>query len=410
MTSLALVDSMAPSAISSAALGIGWALLVAFLIYRAVRQCGKYELLAPQSPPIPAPLVRVIVPARNEQAGIESCVASLLAQDYPRDRLRLTVVDDSSTDATAAIVGELAARDDRLRLINGPPLPAGWTGKPHACWQAASDARTADASEADSYLCFIDADTISEPGLISSAVTLAQNRGFDMLSLEPFQILITPGERLVLPAGFFLLAFSLDLGEVNDPASPEATANGQFILIRRRVYEAVGGHAAVKGEISEDSALAKVVKHNGNRLGLIGAEGLIRTRMFRSFGAVWDGLGRNAVDTVGGIGWAVFFACAGMLLATLAVAAPLVTSLVLWGNPSDGMALAGCITAWAGTLAMLGVHIGAANHFRIPLYYGLLFPIGYVLAAAVGINSASLHLRGKVAWKGRVYSPSEASP
>jgi chlorobactene glucosyltransferase len=412
MTPSALA-AVAPAAISDAALGIGWALLVAFLIYRAVRQYGKYESLSPQSAPSPAPLVHVIVPARNEEAGIGACIDSLLAQDYPRDRLRLTVVDDGSTDATASIVGKLAGRNDRLRVLSGEPLPAGWTGKPHACWQAAMDAAALDRPEADGYLCFIDADTISQPALMSSAVALAQRRGFDMLSLEPFQILLTPGERLVLPAGFFLLAFSLDLGEVNDPASPVATANGQFILIRRRVYDAVGGHAAIKTEISEDSALAKRVKHAGHRLGLIGAEALIRTRMFRSFGAVWDGLGRSAVDTVGGVGWAIFFACAGLLLATLAVAAPLVTSIVLHGNPGDALALAGCIAAWAGTLAMLGVHIGAANHFRIPLYFGPLFPIGYILAAAIGLNSAVRHLRGQIAWKGRVYSPpapSEASP
>jgi chlorobactene glucosyltransferase len=393
----------------AAAIGIGWALLVAFLIYRAVRQYGKYELLSARSAPQPAPLVRVIVPARNEEVGIEGCIGSLLAQDYPRDRIRLTVVDDGSTDATASIAGKLAAADDRLRVLSGEPLPTGWAGKPHACWQAANDAAELDETQPDSYLCFIDADTVSEPALISSAVSLAESRGFDMLSLEPFQLLVTPGERLVLPAGFFLLAFTQDLGRVNDPDSSEATANGQFILIRRKIYDTIGGHSSVRAELSEDSALAKIVKGRGNRLGLIGAEALIRTRMFRGFAAVWNGLGRSASETVGGPGWAILFSCAAIVLALMAVTAPLLTTIVLGRDPGDALAICGCAAAWAGTLAMLGVHIGAANHFRIPLYYGLLFPFGYILAAAVGFNSASRHLRGEVAWKGRIYSPSEAS-
>jgi chlorobactene glucosyltransferase len=407
-TGFPILSSSPLSGASAAALGVGWALLVAFLIFRAVRQYGKYELLTARPAPQPAPLVRVIVPARNEEAGIDRCLASLLAQDYSHDRMRVTVVDDGSTDATASIVGKLAARDDRLRVLSGEPLPTGWAGKPHACWQAAKDAAEVDEFAEDSYLCFIDADTVSEPGLISSAVALAESREFDMLSLEPFQLLVTPSERLVLPAGFFLLAFTQDLGRVNDPASPEATANGQFILIRRKTYDSIGGHSAVRAELSEDAALARIVKGKGNRLGLIGAEALIRTRMFRGFRSVWDGLGRSASETVGGPGWAILFSSAAILLAMLALAAPLLATLVLVHDPGDALAICGCAAAWAGTLSMLGVHIGAANHFRIPLYYGVLFPFAYVFAAAVGFNSAARHLRGQVAWKGRVYSPSEA--
>jgi chlorobactene glucosyltransferase len=393
----------------AAAIGIAWALLVAFLIYRAVRQYGKYELLSPQTPPEPAPRVRVIVPARNEEAGIEDCIGSLLAQDYPHDRLRLTVIDDGSTDSTAAILQALARRDDRLRLLAGDPLPAGWAGKPHACWQAAQDAAVLREKNADEWYCFIDADTVSQPSLISSAVARAQSRGLDMLSLEPFQILGTPGERLILPAGFFVLAFTQDLGRVNDPDSPDAKANGQFILIRRDVYDAIGGHSAVRAEFSEDGALAKIVKGRGYRLGLIGAEALIRTRMFRNFSGVWNGLGRSAVDTVGGLVLTIFFSLGGWMLAALAIAAPICATIVLRRDVSDTLAIAGCIAAWAGTLAMLGVHIGAAKHFRIPLYYGPLFPIGYFLAGMVGLNSAARHLRGQVVWKGRIYSPEVAS-
>ncbi len=226
-----------------------WAGGVAWLLWRAVRQFGLYQTLRPA----PAgqddlPDLAVIVPARNEAARIGRCLRGLLAQDYPTERLRIIVVDDNSTDGTAALVGRIAAEDARVVLIHGRPPPPGWAGKPHACAQGA------DAAGAGR-LCFLDADTVPRPALMRTAVLAARERGIDLLSLEPFQELGGFAERLIIPSGMFLIAFTQDPSRVNDPTLPDATANGQFLLFRREAYEAVGGFAAVRDEICEDRAL-----------------------------------------------------------------------------------------------------------------------------------------------------------
>ena len=370
-------------------LGVLWLAAVTWLILRAVRQYGKYEMLSPVPPPpqATAPSVHVIVPARNEAKNIGRCLSGLLAQDYPRCSLRITVVDDGSTDQTASITSSLAVCDDRIQLrAAADPLPAGWTGKPHACWPVAAEA-TAD------WLCFIDADTTPEPSLIGTAVRTAHDRGIDLLSLEPFQVLGTFWERLILPTGFFLIAFSQDLGRVDDPAAPDAVANGQFLLFRREVYEAIGGHAAVRGEISEDSALARLVKRSGHRLAVLGAEKLISTRMYDGLAPLWEGLGKNATEVVGGVGPMILFGIAGLALAWATLLLPLwLLTMVMQGGATLAVT-AGLLCAMIATAAMFGVHVGAAIHFRIPFWYGLLFPAAYTVGAALAFHSASLRLR-----------------
>jgi glycosyltransferase involved in cell wall biosynthesis len=449
--------------------GVTWAALVAWLIFRAVRQYGKYERVAPVSPPAAqdAPPIDIIVPARNEEANIGRCLDALMAQDYPKRSMRVIVVDDGSTDRTAEIVSHRAQADERLGLLKGQPLPRGWLGKPWAvtqgahrvtlgCEEGASSCpspgtpgevgrgfiKAASPAEAPSlpspgvpgegghspqrnaapdaegklrpgfaagnrqaeWLCFIDADTFATPSLIATAVHIATARAIDMLSLEPFQELGSFWERLIMPAGFFLLAFSQDLGRVNDPACPDAVANGQFILIRASVYQSVGGHAAVRGHIAEDSALARRVKAGGHRLAVLGADELIRTRMYRDLPSLWEGLTKTATLIVGGVRPMIFFAIAAIVLGSATLLLPLWTGLAML-HPHSSWCTAGFVLALMGSLAMFGVHIGGAVYFRIPFWYGVLFPMGYTVGSAVGFASAWRHARGRVGWKGRVYSP-----
>jgi chlorobactene glucosyltransferase len=228
-----------------------------------------------------------------------------------------------------------------------------------------------------------------------------------MLSLEPFQELETAPERLVVPCGFYLIAASQDLRAVNDPAAPEAVANGQFILIRRAVYDAVGGHAAVKAEFSEDTALARLVKHAGFRLAVLGAERLVRTRMYRGWRSVWHGVSKNAVDIAGGIAPTLLIAGGGFGYAMAALGlAGLATTRLTGPSGSD---IAGAALLAAGLAAALGLHVAGARHFRIPVLYGLAFPAGYALAFALAVNSARLALRGRIPWKGRVYGEAEGA-
>jgi chlorobactene glucosyltransferase len=379
-----------------------WAVGIAWLLLRATRQYRHYQQVRPQTGQTRLPSLSVIVPTRNEAQKIGRCLRSLLAQRYPGE-FQIVVVDDDSTDDTAAVVRAVSAGvssagiAERLELKEAGPLPAGWTGKPHACWRGASGQRA-------EWLLFCDADTVAEPELLATAVAAALERRLDMLSLEPFQELGSLWERLVVPAGFFVLAFSQDLGRVNDPHSREAVANGQFILLRRGVYEALGGHRTVRGEVCEDRALARRVKAAGYRLAVLGAGKLLRTRMYTGFGSLWEGLSKNAVETIGGMHQTVMAGILGLALAWAAPLLPLAAALALRRPPAGGLEPWALTLALVGSLALLGTHLGIARYLRIPLACGLLFPLGYTLGSAIAFAAVWKRARGRVSWKGRVYT------
>jgi chlorobactene glucosyltransferase len=182
-----------------------WLAAMVWLIARALQQRGLLSRLDPAFPPPAdrAPHISVIVPARDEEANIGLCLGSLLAQDYPCDRLHIVVVDDHSADATATIVEDLARAHPQVTLIRNPALPACWTGKTHAC--AVGVRATAPDSE---WLCFVDADVRAAPCGLSSACAAAVSRQLDLLSLMPRQELKSFAERLILPCGLILLSFA----------------------------------------------------------------------------------------------------------------------------------------------------------------------------------------------------------
>jgi chlorobactene glucosyltransferase len=387
------------------ACSIVWVLVVAGLLARAVTQYRHYKIIAPValSQRSAAPGVTVIVPARNEERIIGRCLDGLTRQDYTRDQLQFLVVDDSSTDRTAAIIAESAARDDRIRPIRGQPLPEGWLGKPHACWTAAKDAK-------GEWLCFIDADTVADPPLIGTAIETALSRRLDLVSLQPFQELGTFAERLILPTGFFLIAFTQDLRKTNDPALPDASVNGQFLLIRRSVYSAVGGHATVKDATAEDSALARAIKSAGHSVGVFGTQGLLHTRMYGDSRSLVEGAARQAATLLGGAPALLSVALGAMLLAFVPIALPVLAACRLAGV-AGGLAIISLVLSGAGSLSLFGTHIGAARYFRIPFWYGLVFPLGYLGGAGVLVFAAWQQSRGQTRWKGRVYSvAAPASP
>jgi chlorobactene glucosyltransferase len=376
-----------------------WLVIVAWLILRAMNQRGSLARLAPIPPPSEheVPHVTVIVPARDEAANIERCLQSLLRQDYPVHRLAVVVVDDHSADETAAIVRAIAAGDTRVSLLSSPPLPPRWTGKSHACWIGA---RAAAAESA--WLCFIDADVWGESTLVSSAMHAALERNLDLLSLAPRQELQSFGERLVLPCGLILLSFIQDLHSVQARSSSGVTATGQFMLMRREGYETVGGHAAVSRDICEDLELARLVKRSDRSVLLMSGEDVLSTRMYTGWSALWPGLAKNLVDTLGGHRATLMIALLAIILAWSAVAIPLLDG-ISWVRDAPG-ALAALILALLGSAAAFALHIAATRHFRIPFYYGLLFPLGYTVGAIMAFDSVRRRVRGRVSWKGRIYS------
>lgn len=375
-----------------------WASLVFWLIARAFRQQGALPLL--ESPVAHAdgslPPLTVIVPARDEADNIGRCLKSLVAQDYPPERLRIVVVDDDSRDATAAIAGEFVQRDPRVTLVRSPPLKPDWKGKVNACC-----AGVTAAEAASEWLCFLDADMRAEPALLRSALTAARERELDLLSLAPRQELKSFAERLILPCGLYFLSFSQDLTKVQAPDSKEVVATGQFLLVRRAIYERVGGLARVSHSIVEDLEFARLLKRSGHRVLMMDGTRLLSTRMYTGWQTLWPGFAKNLVDLVGGARALIVTAVVALAMAWAAVLLPIINFAACGDGRHDACVAA--VPAALGALAAFGLHIGGAVYFRIPIVYGFLFPLGYTAGALIAFDSLRWRLSGRVAWKGRVY-------
>jgi len=222
----------------------------------------------------------VIVPARNEEACLAACLASLEGQ-YSVS-FEIIVVDDGSTDRTAAIARSFPS----VKLIEAGPLPGGWTGKSNALYIGAQHAR-------GEWLLFTDADTIHLPGSLARSLEEAKRHGVEMLSYSPAQELCGFIERAVMPVIFAELASKYRPREVCDPNSPAAAANGQYLLITRKAHDAVGGHVAIAESLLEDVELARAVKGSGHRIRFRFGGDAVRTRMYRSFRQLSEGWTKN---------------------------------------------------------------------------------------------------------------------
>lgn len=236
------------------------------------------------------PYVSVVIPARNEEANIGECVRSLLRQGPAKllegRGVEIIVADDGSEDRTAGVVGEMAAQHTNVKLVSVPRLPEGWLGKTHALHAAVEHAR-------GEWLLFTDADTRHEPAKLAFVIERAEREGWDWISLSPEQEARTWWEKAVIPFVYQQLAKLYPFDRVNDPNSPMAAANGQYILLRRRVYDALGGHAGVHSSLLEDVALARAAKQAGVPMRFEPGEGIVKTRMYRRFAELWEGWTKN---------------------------------------------------------------------------------------------------------------------
>lgn len=342
----------------------------------------------------------VIIPARNEAEVIERCVRSVLASHYAP--LEVLVVDDRSTDDTAAIVRRLAAEDARVRLVEGRELPAGWFGKPWACVQGA-EAATGEL------LCFTDADTIHDPDLLPRAVGGLEATGAELFTILPQQLCLTAAEKLVLPQIFFILGARFTPRRVNRARHASAViANGQFILMPRTAYARVGTHAAVKHEVAEDLALGQEVYRRGGKVFLAYATDLMRTRMYTSWAHLREGWSKNLY-------LGARRSLPGRPLLQRLVPSLLAFPFLFWVLPPVALllALAGPLAAYTGAAALAtGLSLGfwMLVHFgmEVPLRWAFGYPAGAVAAAYIAIRSTIRGAR-RVEWKGRVYRAGDAT-
>ena len=224
--------------------------------------------------------VSVIVPCRNEARNLPILMPSLLKQDYPN--LELIFIDDRSSDGTLEVLKEYQKKDSRIKIIQGQELPQGWTGKNHAMHQCARIAT-------GKWLLFTDADTDHLNFSVSSSVRYAQERNIDLLTLSAKCVCKSFGEHLIQPMGIGCFSVWFKLEDVNDPNASTPLCCGQYLLIKKEVYEAVGGSEAVKAEVVEDLALFKNIKQKGFRCELAIGAHIFATRMYQSLKEAWIG-------------------------------------------------------------------------------------------------------------------------
>jgi glycosyltransferase involved in cell wall biosynthesis len=340
----------------------------------------------PTAPPSIAngpPLVSVIIPARNEEASLQACLASLLAQQNVA--FEIIVVDDHSTDRTREIAASFSG--NRIRTIEAGPLPSGWIGKNNAVAAGAKIAR-------GQWLLFTDADTIHLPGSLARSIAEANRHHAAMLSYSPEQIVDSFWEKAVMPVIFAELAATFRPSQVSDPNSPAAAANGQYILITREAYDAVGGHAAIANSLLEDVALARAVKKSGRKI-FFRFAAAVRTRMYRNFSQLREGWTKNLV---------LLFPSPARMAALrvtefILIVSSATISLIAASRQHARPALAAA-TIFVILYALFLARIRRA-HFSWDA--NLLAIFGLPLFSYLLVRSAQAHAQGNVNWKGRTY-------
>ncbi len=348
-------------------------------------------VLLRRPPAAPAPVgrtVALVVPVRDEAANVLDCLAAALDQRGVRD-LRVVVVDDGSTDGTAALVA--AHPDPRVRLLSGRPPEPGWLGKPNACAQGAAAAGDADV------LVFLDADVRLMPDAVAAAVAVLDDAGLDLVSPWPRQLAGSAAERLVQPLQQWLWTTLLPLRLAERSARPSlAAANGQFLVVRRAAYERAGGHAAVRGEVVEDVALLRAVKSAGGRGVVVDGSNLAVCRMYEGWPGVREGYGKSLWAAVGGSP-AAGLTAAGVLTA-------------VWVLPA--------VTALHGSRAgLVGYAAGVAGRAISATATGgrvwpdaLAHPLSVLALDVLMLRSVAGHRRGTLRWRGRGVTAQPPAP
>jgi len=347
-----------------------------------------------RAPADPAPVrrpVTVVVPVRDEEAQIEGCLAALLDQRGVED-LRIVVVDDGSTDGTAALVRGVT--DPRVRFVPAGPPPSGWLGKPHAC---AVGAAADDSGPDDGVLAFVDADVRLFPDALAGAVAVLDQRDLDLISPWPRPVARGIAERLLQPLLPWLWATTLPLRLAERSSRPSlAAANGQFLVLRRRGYLRAGGHAAVRGEVLEDIALLRAVKRSGGRGVPIDGSRLAACRMYDGWPALREGWAKSLWGAVG-----------GSPVATGAAAAALTAVYVVPPLAAVRGSRAGLVGYAAG---VAGRAVTAAGTGSRAWPDSLAHPVSILVFDWLVARSVVGHRRGTLTWRGRRLPAEPPSP
>ena len=350
----------------------------------ALRRVGTLEPEARDSDPLPR--ISVVIPARDEEQDLEAGLRSVLAQQGVE--LEVIVVDDHSTDQTGAIADRVAAADRRVQVLHDPPLESGWLGKANAMQQGAARA-------SGELLLFTDADIVHQPRCFASAVQLLRERDADLASAMPQLLVRTFWENVIVPmyvAGFAQYGSAA----IDDPAAPDAIASGGLLLIKKDVFDALGGMSEVRGEMFDDVGLARLLKRHGKRVVFrIGAP-LLQVQAFKTNRQAFWGTTKNVIMIGNG-------------KPALALAAVALAALMLW-TPW----LAAIVGALDAQPLLIGVGL-ATYLLQAALLYGfgrglmqvrpgalLFFPLVVVVVTCCTLRAVYYHsIKGAVLWRGR---------
>ena len=342
-----------------------------------------------------APLVSVVIPARNEARNIERCVRSVLSTRYPS--IEVIVVNDHSTDDTATIARTIAASDPRLRVIEAPQLPPDWFGKQWACATGANAAR-------GDLLVFTDADTQHAPDLLPRVVNAMHDRGAELLSVAGHQEMRTFWERVIQPQLFALIAIRYGGTEhMSNAKRPEdAIANGQFIAVSRDAYDAIGGHALVRDRVAEDLSMAQEFVRAGRRVVVLLARQQLSTHMYASLREIVGGWRKNIYAggrhaTPGGAFGRWLYPGILIGVPVIGLIPPIALALALLGVLSAAWLTWSSIVVAAALVFWLAIY----SFMNAPVRYVVLYPLGLAMLLYIAIGAVA---RGRrVEWKEREY-------
>ncbi len=363
---------------------------------------GRNKMLLldkPRNPPKSPPLLSIMIPAKDEEGRIRACLQSALDQDY--SNFELIAIDDRSTDRTGAIMDEMAAVDPRLSVLHIQPnsLAPGWTGKNNALFQAVRQAR-------GKWLLFVDSDVILEPTAASRSVTLCNAKDYDLFSVLPRLETHTPWEWILIPLCSAAAAsmYMISLNNV-DKTKLGAFANGQFMMMKRTAYDAIGGHETVKDRFCEDTEIARLIKENGMRSRVAMGDQVCAVRMYNSLSNIIKGWSRIYYAARVGQMRHLLSAMWFLLTSCFPVYFVMVYGIHRALHPHGNMLDDAWVSAAVIHLALITVVLAFVYKWSHTwVWNALLFPISGPMLFYVFVKAVILCITKKVEWRGTVYS------
>lgn len=375
---------------------------IAWIIFGVIIHAGRRKMLLLKRPPLPlppkmkTPSVTIIVPAKDEGERIRSCIESCLKQDYPD--FEVIAVDDRSVDNTGQVMDEMAAQNPRLKVlhIQEGTLEPGWTGKNNALHQAQK------LSAAD-WMLFVDSDVVLEKDALSSAMGTVTNKVYDMISLLPRLESHTIWETTLVPLAASAASTMYMISLNNNDRVKTAFANGQFLLISRKVYDAIGGHEAVKDRYCEDVEIAARMKRAEYRPRIAWGNDFAAVRMYSSLAAIFRGWSRIYYAARVGSPWRTLAGAIFLVVCCFSAYAALGWGIYRLMHPSG-------VAHWSWLITSIA-HLGIMTWFLGTLYVwsgnprknALFFPVAGPMLLGIMIRALYMCVTKKVTWRGTAY-------